>query len=393
MSLAPVTAAIPRGVSTSNQQKVAPWANSLAATGVPVFLLLVFLLAYPTPACALEPTSPFDDLASHATAARDQGNLALAIELYSRAEQLKPDWAEGWFYLGLLQYSSNAFPSAIDAFNHFLLIQPGAAPALALRGLSEFETGAYEDALRDLEQGVAEGAANEPRNEQIIRYHFAQLLTRAGRFEDAITQYQFFAAKHINNPDLQLGLGLAGMRVQALPKDTPAEDRAFLQSVGSAGYTFLSGDSDGAQKQFNQLIAGNPSSPELFFFYGVLLFSHSPDLAIDQFRNEVALAPGSPYAHAMLAYSLMIAGRYVEARQDAQRALAVAPDMEMAQIALGRSLAEQGDTQRAAELLNQVLQRDPDNLEAHMGLAAIYSRSGRREDAYRERKVCLGLAQ
>jgi Flp pilus assembly protein TadD len=89
----------------------------------------------------------------------------------------------------------------------------------------------------------------------------------------------------------------------------------------------------------------------------------------------------------------MIAGRYVEARQDAQRALAVAPDMEMAQIALGRSLAEQGDTQRAAELLNQVLQRDPDNLEAHMGLAAIYSRSGRREDAYRERKVCLGLAQ
>lgn len=393
MSLAPVAAVIPRGVSTSNRKDSQPWAASRVAAGVRIFLLLVFLLAWSDRAYALEPTSPFDDLASRAAAARDQGNLPLAVELYSKAEQLKPDWAEGWFYLGLLQYSSNAFPPAIDAFNHFLLIQPGVAPALALRGLSEFETAAYDDALRDLEQGVAQGAANEPRNEQIIRYHFAQLLTRAGRFEDAINQYQFFAAKHINNPDLQLGLGLAGMRVQALPKDTPPENRAFLQSVGNAGYTFLSGDSDGAQKQFNQLIAGNPSSPELFFFYGVLLFSHSPDLAIDQFRNEVALAPGNAYTHAMLAYSLMIAGRYAEAQPDAERALAAAPDMEMAQIALGRSLAEAGDTQRAAELLNQVLQRDPDNLEAHMGLAAIYSRSGRREDAYRERKVCLGLAQ
>jgi Flp pilus assembly protein TadD len=67
--------------------------------------------------------------------------------------------------------------------------------------------------------------------------------------------------------------------------------------------------------------------------------------------------------------------------------------MEMAQIALGRSLAEAGDTERATALLNKVLQRSPDNLEAHMALAALYTRTGRREDAYRERMACLGLAK
>jgi len=66
---------------------------------------------------------------------------------------------------------------------------------MALRGLCEFETGAYDDALRDLDTAVAHGAAKDPHNEQILRYHLAQLLTRAGRFQDAQTQYGFFATE------------------------------------------------------------------------------------------------------------------------------------------------------------------------------------------------------
>jgi Flp pilus assembly protein TadD len=105
----------------------------------------------------------------------------------------------------------------------------------------------------------------------------------------------------------------------------------------------------------------------------------------------VAVAPGNADAHAILAYALMFAGRFAEARPEAELALAGAPGMEMAQLALGRSLAETGDTKSAGEVLNEILKRDPDNLEAHMALAAMYSRAGRKEDAYRERMLCLGL--
>jgi Flp pilus assembly protein TadD len=65
----------------------------------------------------------------------------------------------------------------------------------------------------------------------------------------------------------------------------------------------------------------------------------------------------------------------------------------MAQIALGRSLAETGDIQHATDLLNTILKRDPDNLEAHMGLATIYTRTGNREEAYREHQLCRSLAK
>jgi predicted Zn-dependent protease len=103
--------------------------------------------------------------------------------------------------------------------------------------------------------------------------------------------------------------------------------------------------------------------------------------------------PTNEIANAMLALTLVIAGRFPEAVEPAKRAYANAPDMEMAQLALGRSLAETGDMKRGAELLNQVLEHDPDNLEAHLGLVSIYSRSGNREEAARERKVCRDLAK
>jgi Flp pilus assembly protein TadD len=103
--------------------------------------------------------------------------------------------------------------------------------------------------------------------------------------------------------------------------------------------------------------------------------------------------PGNIYAHGVLAFTLTIAGRFAEAKPEAEIALDASPDMEMAQVALGRALADTGDVKRSTELLNKVLQKDPQNLEAHMGLADVYSRAGRREDAYRERMVCLSLAK
>ena len=393
MFLAPFLAAVTKRAARCRRPMLWPALPPLIVRCLLILFLLVLFSAIPGRAQAQQIAPQFDDVAARAAAARDQQNLPLAIELYGQAEQLKPDWAEGWFYLGLLQYSSDNFPQAIEAFNHLLQLQPNAPPAMALRGLCEFETGAYDDALRDLDEAVRKGAANQPRNEQIIRYRLAQLLARVGRFQDALLQYQFFAAKHIDDPDLLLGVGLAGMRITTLPKDVPAESRQLFEAAGKAGYIFLSGDSQGADTEFNQLFARYPTAPNLHFFYGTLLFMHGPELAIPQFQSEVAVAPSNPAAHAILAYSLMFAGRFAESRPEAELALAGAPDMEMAQLALGRALAETGDPDRAAEVLNQVLKRDPNDLEAHIGLAVMYARMGRREEAYRERMVCLGLAK
>lgn len=376
-----------------------PLFPSAAARGLLILVLIPTLPVTRAISVAQEASSlqqspaQFDDLAARASAARDQQKLPLAIQLYSQAEQLKPSWQEGWWYLGILQYSSNQFPGAIDAFNHLLQLVPTAVPAMALRGLCEFETAAYDDSLRDLEQAVAHGALNQPRNEQIIRYHLALLLAHAGRFQEALDEYHYFAEHKADAPDLKIGIGLAGMRVASFPNDVPAKERELYQAAGNAGYVFLSGDNEQADSLFAQLFDRYPSTPNLHYFYGFLLFPHDPGLAIDQFHSELAVNPTNETANALLAMTLVIAARFSEALGPAQRAYANAPDMEIAQLALGRSLAETGDTKRGEELLNQVIQRDPTSLEAHLGLVSIYSQSGDREEAARERKVCRDLAK
>jgi predicted Zn-dependent protease len=335
----------------------------------------------------------FEDVAARAATARDQQNLPLAIELYTQAEQLKPDWQEGWWYLGLLKYGSDQYAGAIDAFTHLLQLAPTAVPAMALRGLCEFETAAYGDSLRDLEQAVAHGALNQPRNEQIIRYHLALLLAHAGRFQDALEQYHFFAEHHADAPDLKAGIGLAGMRVATFPKDVAAGDREIYEAAGNAGYIFLSGDNEKADELFSQLFERYHSALNLHYFYGFLLFPHDPGLAIDQFRNELAANPGNETANSLLALTLVIAGRFNEALEPAQRAYTHSPETEMSQLTLGRSLAETGDMKRGEELLKRVVESDPKSLEAHLGLVSIYSRRGKREDAERERKACRELAK
>ncbi|MGA3049223.1 MAG: tetratricopeptide repeat protein [Terracidiphilus sp.] len=388
MFFAPISKAVTQRISISKRQKPQPRVPIAAPAALFLFLFLIPLSAH----TQTQPQSPqFEDLASRAAAARDQGNLPQAIDLYSQAAQLKPDWAEGWFYLGMLQYAANSYSPAIDAFNHLLQLKPGAPPALALRGLCEFETADYDNSLRDLAEAVAKGAAHDPRNEQIIRYHLAQLLARAGSFQDAVTQYQFFATHSIDDPELLLGLGLAGMRNTTLPKDVPTQGQPLYRIVGHAGFVFLAGYSQEADVLFNQLFARYPTTPNLHFFYGTLIFPHDPELAVPQFQAEVALAPSNPQAHAILAFTLMLVGRYAEAIPEARTALAAIPEMEMAQLALGRSLAETGDEKQATEILNHVLSLDPDSIEAHRGLSIVYSRTGRKEDAYRERMACLHL--
>lgn len=360
------------------------------ALRLPVLLFLLGLLATTSPA---QSAAQFNDLAARAAAARDQQNLPAAVQLYTQAVQIRPDWQEGWWYLGVLQYSGNQYAGAIDAFNHLLTLEPHAVPAIALRGLCKFETSDYDGALRDLDMAVEHGAANEPRNEEILRVHLAELLTRAGRFQDALAQYKILAQKNIQNPDIFVGLGLAGMRIASLVQEIPAAQRPLFEAAGDAGYVSLGGDSQKADAMFKALFAQYPTAPNLHLYYGFLLFPHDPSLAIDQFQQEIALAPDNVSARALLAFSLMISGRYPEAIPEAQKVLAAQPDMEMAQLALGRSLAETGDLQRGTELLNQVLKNDPNNLEAHMGLASIYALQGKHEDAYRERMACLRLAQ
>ena len=337
--------------------------------------------------------STFEQLKTDADAARQAGDVSRASDLYAQALRVNPSWPDGWWYLGQLRYSADDYAQAKDAFTHYLSLVPDAAPATALRGLCEFELGQYEPSLVDVQRALSLGAADDSRNTQILRYHEGQLLTKLGRFEEALTAYGYFARLHLSNDELLVAVGLATLRIPQFPKAADPAQRDMIALAGNATFLLLSGDQQAAAQAFQTFFQRYPAAANVHYTWGYLLYPTDQDAAVLEFRRELAVDPANAVDHTMLAWALLMESSPAEALPEAKKAAEEAPTLPMAQLSLGRALLETGDIQSATHILESALALDPQNLEIHIALARAYSESGREDDARRERLACLQLTE
>jgi tetratricopeptide (TPR) repeat protein len=355
-------------------------------------MLLAFFLLVPGSLHSQTGGESFESIAASAAAARAGGDVAGAVQLYTKAVTLNPQWPDGWWFLGTLQYGSDQYDAARDALTRFINLSQNAGAALALRGLCEFELGQYPESLQDIQHGISLGAANQKRNATILTYHEALLLVRLGRFEEAVSKYGVFVKQGDTNEDVTTGLGLAGLRLPLFPKDIDPTQVELVTAVGRAAVPMLSGDLTAGNLAFQQLFRRYPQTPNIHYFYGYLVFPSDPEQALAQFQQELTVAPSSAIAHAMIAWTYGLRGNYTDALPNAQKAAAEDPSLPMSQLVLGRSLVETGDLTGGLAHIEKVLKSEPENLEAHITAAKAYSRLGKKEDARRERMLCLQLA-
>src|SRR5258705_13198803 len=140
---------------------------------VVVFALAVFFVTGPG---FCQTGSPgFGSTAQAATKAREAGKTAEALQLYKKSVELKPDWAEGWWYLGTMQYDTDQFAAAIPAFGAVTKLAPQVSAAWNYLGLCEFETADYNSAKNDLEKGLAAGEAGGEENGRGARAYLTLL--------------------------------------------------------------------------------------------------------------------------------------------------------------------------------------------------------------------------
>ena len=344
------------------------------------------------PGVALAQTSPvaFPELVSRATAERAENDLPRAIQLYRQAVQVNPEWKEGWWYLGLLLYQTDAYSDARDALTRYIALNPVAGPAIALRGLCEFETGEYSSSLQDIERGLSLGAASQLRNEQILRYREALLLTRLGKFQDALRAYAWFARKGITSAELMEEVGLAGLRTAVLPEPS-GDKRSLFIGAGNAAYRYMAGQESEARASFQKLFQEFPAASNAHLLYGYLLFERYPKEAIREFKRELEVTPSNSGANVMLAWACLMQNDPSAALPYAKRAEQEEPQLPVAQLVLGRSLVETGDIKNGTSYLEKAGQFDPGNPEVHIALAQAYSEAGRKKDAWRERMESLHL--
>jgi tetratricopeptide (TPR) repeat protein len=109
------------------------------------------------------------------------------------------------------------------------------------------------------------------------------------------------------------------------------------------------------------------------------------------FEKEVAQNPNDFESNLRLAVLLKQDGDYDRARELLARALRVRPGDPAALYQVGAIYLAVGDLDRAGATLEQVVKQSPQFLEAHVSLAQVYYRLKRKADGDRERSLVQKL--
>jgi tetratricopeptide (TPR) repeat protein len=351
------------------------------------------LIAFSMAASAASPPSHFEMIAKKAETARAQDRIPDAIRLYREGTKLRPSWADGWWYLGTLLYDQDRFGEASSAFQH-LTGTSHRGPADAFLGLCEYETGEYDEALRQFRAWAAAGWAGSPQLVDVAVFHFALLLTRDGRFIESLYLLASVAPRLGDVPELSESMGLASLRLQYLPENYPPELRERIWLAGKAALYAAQSPKDfqRADEFASRLERRYPNQPGIHYFRGTIYsFEDKSAGAEREYRQELTISPRhSPSMIALAAIDLDKANR-IEAGELARSAIQADPNNPEAHHLLGRVLLEVGDLHASLKELEEAKQLAPDSPTVRAHLAMVYTKLGRKQEAKAESAAFLAL--
>jgi tetratricopeptide (TPR) repeat protein len=332
------------------------------------------------------PTVSFEDAARLAESARQAGRAEEAATWYQNALKLRSNWPEGWRQLGTIQYMDGRYPEAIAALQQSVALEAMQADTWTLLGLSEFEIKDYGNALIHLERGRALGFSGNAAAVRVSRYHLALLLNRNGDFDRAIDLLIPAIGAGALSDEIQFAMGIALLRIPALPEQVKPEQGALVRMAGEAAALLSESRYDKAFPIFEKLVNEYPRTPFLHYAYGDALASTSMyDEALTQLREEARLNPASVLPYLRLASIELLLHQNASALAAATKAVEMSPDSSEAHYWLGRSLLEQGDIPGAIHELETARRFSPNSPKVHFNLARAYSRAERAAEAQQER--------
>ena len=355
-------------------------------------LLLVLTLA-----ASAQPHKPaaapsFESLSKQATAAREHNDLVKALDFYQRALKLRPNWAEGWWYLGTLAYDQDRYTEGRDAFRRLAALDPKNAKAFALLGLCEYRTREYEPALGHLNRARMIGITDiDPQMLQVLMYHTGILLTRFGEFEAAMQMLLELVKQGNSGPPVVEAAGLAALRKPILPPDLPPEDRELVFLAGRAVCSAGERNVAGAQKAFDNLVAEYPKAANVHYVYGAFLMLSDPESGLKEMLRELEITPDHLPSLVAVALEYVNRGEPGKGRDYAERAVKTAPGSFTSHAALGRVLVDVGELPEGIRELEEARRLAPESPQVRIALASAYGRAGKSVDAARERAEFLKL--
>jgi protein O-mannosyl-transferase len=256
-----------------------------------------------------------------------------AIVQYQASLQSNPDYAEAHYNLGLDLFQKGKVNEAIAQYQEALQINPDYAEAHNNLGNAFFQMGKMEEAIAQEQEALR----IKPDNAE-THYNLGNTLLQTGKVDEAITQYQAalqikpdFVEAHNNLGKVLLQEGRteeAIAQLQTVLQINPAYTTARL-NLGNI--LLQKGNAADAIVQYQKALQIEPDNPQVQNTLAWLLATcaeaslRNGEKAVRLARQANALTGGeNPAVLHTLAAALAETGRFGEAVQSAQKAIALA---------------------------------------------------------------------
>jgi tetratricopeptide (TPR) repeat protein len=336
----------------------------------------------------------FDQLAAQATAAREGDRIDEAVAAYQKALAVRPQWAEGWWYLATLFYDRDDYEHAARAFAQSARLEPKAGAPWAMLGLCEFQLARYDDAYNHIEQGRLLGVGDNVELTRVMRYHEALLSVLKGDYERAQQTLGTLSFEGLKSEDLILSLGLSALRRGMLPRQVTPDypDRDLIRRVGLAEHLAAQKNVADAQREYELVVRDYPKTPDLQYAFGRFLLNNRDDeSALAAFQRELENYPKHALARLQIAY-IKLKNRDAQAGLPyAEEAVKLYPSLPLSHFILGRILLETGQQARAVQELETTRRMASDYAPVYFQLSRAYAKLNRKEEAERARETFVRL--
>lgn len=302
----------------------------------------------------------------------DRTTLDAEIEQRAGRARAQPADPEARRAYGEALFDDGHYEEALAEFREADRLAPNQAETLTRIGDALLELGE----LGECEEAYAAALTADAQHTPALIGQ-AWLALRRDLPEQAQTAAEGAVAAAPDSAEAQIALGLALMRQ---PADPAADPGQHLRDAAQA------------------LQAAGEMEPEAYRYQArawlalAYLAQDDRTAAEQEAQAAVALAPQSSLAHANLALVAFFADKPMLAEREAQAAVRLSPESVAAQCVLGQTALASGDVDQAVAAGARAVAFDPSLAQAHYLLGIAHAQRRSFEHASRELEECLSLA-
>ena len=371
---------------------VLPWVLLLATTG---------FAAQGAPKQDPPATVPQTEIDRMAREAQDdyvKGDWANAVRGYESLLKLAPAVADYHLNLGVAYHSAGRPLDAVRSLRQALKLKPGLSQARVYLGISLGETGQCVEALPYLKKDLPRVGDRElRRNVGLAGIKCAVALMRLDEAVDFIRvlNRDFPEDPEVLYRTVHVYSDLSTKASLDLINKNPSSYQVRLLSAEALE---AQGETEGAVKEYRQVLEMNPHLPGIHYRLGRLILS-APKTdttmqdAQKEFEAELKIDPTNAGAEFVLGKLALDPATLKDAIAHFSRAVKLDASFVEAYVELGNALILADRAAEAVKPLETAVKFQPENPMPHFRLSNAYNRLGRKEDAQRELSLYKELSE